>query len=119
MKPEGYPAAFRLRKRRDFLRVQNAGPKHHSRHFIVMMVHGGADKPTRLGITVTRKVGPAVVRNRIKRLVREVFRRKRGSFAPGCDMVWIAKKSAASVAYPEVITAMDALIKRAPPGVAC
>ena len=144
MKPEGFPAAVRLRKRGEFLQIQGAGVKHHLRHFLVFVsttanrVTSGSKgrvassraaapaDPTsaRLGVTVTRKVGPSVVRNRIRRLVREAFRRKRDSFAPGCDMVWVAKQSAASVEYAEVAAAMDAMAKRIPrppvsPGVTC
>lgn len=131
MKPEGFPAAVRLRKRREFLQIQGAGAKHHLRHFLVFMSKSsvaasampprrpGDETLVRLGVTVTRKVGPAVVRNRIKRYVREAFRRKRGSFTPGCDMVWVAKQSAASVGYAEVAAAMDALTRRVPPGAAC
>jgi ribonuclease P protein component len=130
MKPEGFPAAIRLRKRREFLRIQGAGTKHHLRHFIVFVTPpssavAAVEMPARLvasarlGITVTRKVGCAVVRNRIKRLVREAFRRKRGSFTPGYDMVWVAKQSAATVGYAEVLAAMDAMGKRPPLGAAC
>lgn len=130
MKPEGFPAAIRLRKRREFLRIQGAGTKHHLRHFLVFVTPpaaaGSADETTkprvlsaRLGITVTRKVGCAVVRNRIKRLVREAFRRKRGSFTPGYDMVWVAKQSAASIGYADVLAAMETLGKRPPLGAVC
>ena len=131
MKPEGFPAAVHLRKRREFLQIQGAGAKHHLRHFLVFVSstvtsasampprRPGDEMLVRLGVTVTRKVGPAVVRNRIKRYVREAFRRKRGSFTPGCDMVWVAKQSAASLGYAEVAAAMDALTRRVPPGAAC
>lgn len=125
MKPEGFPATFRVKKRREFLRIQGAGGKQHLRHFLVFLLPP-ALRPierrhdaVRLGITVTRKVGCAVVRNRIKRLVREAFRRKCGSFTPGYDMVWVAKQSAASVGYAEVFAAMDALGKRPPLGASC
>ena len=68
--------------------------------------------PTRLGITVTRKVGKAVARNRIKRLVREVFRRQHQHLRAGLDMVWIAKRSAAEVSYVDVEADCLALIGR-------
>lgn len=137
MKPQGFPAIFRMRKRREFLRVQNGGQKHHTRHFLVFVAppaaapDGAASADTtadattpkaplvRLGVTVTRKVGPAVVRNHIKRLVREAFRRKRGQFLVACDMVWVAKQSAATVRYAEVMAAMDAMSRRVLPGSSC
>lgn len=125
MKLEGFPAALRVKKRREFLGIQGAGGKHHLRHFLVFVVPPAARPPAdrvmppRLGVTVTRKVGCAVVRNRIKRFVREAFRRKRGSFTPGYDMVWVAKQSAAAVGYADVMLAMDALSRRPPLGVSC
>jgi ribonuclease P protein component len=50
--------------------------------------------PAQLGITVTRKVGSAVVRNRIKRSVRELFRRRRKLLADGLRVVVIARQGA-------------------------
>lgn len=127
MSREGFPAAVRLRKRREFLQIQGAGAKHHLRHFLVFISPASERRKTassgptsvRLGVTVTRKVGCAVVRNRIKRFVREAFRRKRGSFTHACDMVWVAKQSAASAGYADVLAAMDALTRRTPPGAVC
>lgn len=55
---------------------------------------GGELPDTRLGVTVTRKVGNAVKRNRIKRLVREAFRKERRTLPGGFDMVWVAKRDA-------------------------
>ena len=65
---------------------------------------GGEDDlpPTRLGITVTRKVGNAVERNHIKRMVRDVFRQEQCDLPAGLDMVWVAKRQAAGVAHEQV-----------------
>ena len=53
---------------------------------------------TRLGITVGRRVGNAVVRNRVKRLIREWFRRERSAIGAGWDIVVIARPAAARLA---------------------
>ncbi|MEM1413333.1 MAG: ribonuclease P protein component [Myxococcota bacterium] len=87
-----YRPTDRVRARASYRRVQRQGVKVHTRSFIIM-VHV-SEAPTgsaRLGVTVTRKVGNAVRRNRIKRVVREVFRRNRALFPPA-DIVFVAKR---------------------------
>ena len=128
MKPEGLPRRLRLRRRAEFLRVQKTGTKLHTRHFLVFVAPSlplvSARRPghvglqddrlpeTRLGVTVTRKVGKAVHRNRIKRLVREAFRRHRRDFAEGLDIVWVAKRDAGTLSYPSMVAEMKALADR-------
>jgi ribonuclease P protein component len=105
---EGFHAALRLRRRREFVRVQGQGEKHHVRHFLVFVARQPREAtqerlpPARLGVTVTRKVGGAVVRNRIKRWVREAFRRSQRDWPGGLDMVWVAKQNAASADFAGV-----------------
>ncbi len=124
MESEGFPQRLRLRRRRDFLRVQRSGAKHHTRFFLVFVAPSAlrprgstpvaaSDLPgTRLGITVTRKVGKAVKRNRIKRLVREAFRRERNALPAGLDMVWVAKRDATESSYEAVVLDMRSLAGR-------
>lgn len=52
----------------------------------------GDGGPARIGVTVSRKVGNSVVRHRVKRWVREAFRRNKSAFAPGTDFVAIARE---------------------------
>jgi len=89
----------RVRKRREFLQIQNAGKRVSTRHFLVVYVCAG-DGPTRLGITVTKKIGNAVVRNRIKRAVRETFRAQACCLARGASLVVIARDGSDKLGVP-------------------
>ncbi len=70
----GFAPHHRLRRRSDFLAVQRNGLKRRTRHFLVGMLPGFDAAGPKLGITVSRRIGTAVVRNRLKRRVRECFR---------------------------------------------
>lgn len=60
------------------------------------------DQPSRLGITASRKVGNAPVRNRVRRMVREFFRRNRASITPPRDILVIAQPGIQKIAYQVV-----------------
>lgn len=72
----GFRPEDRLRHRRDFLHVYQEGRRVGGRCFSLFYLRGAGDRH-RLGLTVPRKVGGAVVRNRVKRRLREVFRLNR------------------------------------------
>jgi ribonuclease P protein component len=96
-----FAKADRLRKRREFLEVQRAGRKIHVKDLLIL-VCSRADTSRRVGITVSTKVGVAVQRNRVKRVLREVWRRHRGVLPQGIDVVMIAKRSAADATLAEL-----------------
>lgn len=94
----GFPASARLKERKDFLRVREQGKKAYSQHFI--MVYAPSDASSRVGVAVTKKAERlAVKRNRIKRLIREVFRLHRSRIAGNFDIVVVAKGDMQSLSY--------------------
>lgn len=88
----GFPKEERLLSRSEFLKLSAQGHALHAPHFII--VYRSTTGPTtRIGITVSRKVGNAVVRNRLKRLIREFYRQNKVLFA-AADYNVIARKGA-------------------------
>lgn len=90
-RPTTTPPA-RLKKRAEFLAVRR-GEKRRGRLFLLEVRDRGDDEAPRLGITVTRKVGNAVVRNRVRRRLREACRLHAAhDMAPGRDYVIVARR---------------------------
>ena len=110
-------ASDRLKRRADFERVQSKGRKVHSARFLfLVLARTDEGAPSRIGLTVTRKVANAVGRNRIKRVLREVFRKNRGLFPLKCDVVIVAKDRAPGLGYEDTrieIEASSAALHRA------
>ena len=101
-----FRSADRLQKRYEFKRAQLSGRRIHTPHFLIVVLPNAVQN-TRLGITVTKKVGTAVQRNRIKRVVREVFRRNRELFPASHDLVFIAKRGATEIDYSSLLNELE------------
>jgi ribonuclease P protein component len=87
-----------LHRRSEYLRAQRVGLRRQTPHFVIYAAHAQDNSRVRLGVTVSRKTGGAVVRNRIKRRVRECFRRHlRPTLTVGTDMVVIARAGAGAL----------------------
>jgi len=98
-KRQTFRDASRIRRRPEFLRVYEGGQRLRLRLMTVVVLPNGL-AASRLGIAATRKLGGAVVRNRAKRLVREVFRK--ADVPGGLDIVVIPRRDMLDVEYPSL-----------------
>ncbi len=110
-KPFGWAKIERLRKHPQFCRVQNKG-KRIGGKFILMIFTPSSFLCPRSGITVSKKVGNSVVRNKLKRRFRDILRQNKTSLPP-CDIVWIARPNAHEASYEELKSDFLALMERA------
>lgn len=88
----GYPKEARVRRRAEFTACYERGRRLHTTHFLLFLLPGHEAR-SRTGMAVSRKVGDAVTRNRVKRLLREFFRLHAGVLPSG-DVVAVAKRQA-------------------------
>jgi len=103
--------ADRILKRSEFVELSEIGRKVHTELFLALVVPGRTDR-WRLGVTVSRRVGGAVERTRIKRLVREYFRLHRHLLQGQFDVNVIAKPAAADRPNPAVYLALQELFEK-------
>jgi len=101
----------RLLKRSDFLFLSNRGKRIHNRKFIAYICKNDLNR-CRLGLTVTRKVGKAVKRNRIKRLAREYFRQNRHIFSDHWDISLIAKRESVDISNKALLSDLENIFVR-------
>src|SRR5437899_1123033 len=100
---QGFPKAARLRKREEFLKVQQGGQSVQvSAACLLALALPNGTQEARLGLTVSTKVGNAVVRNRIRRHLREQFRTRIQELPKGIDVVLIARSSAAKASREQL-----------------
>jgi ribonuclease P protein component len=111
---EALPKEKRLAKRREFLRVYEAGRKLFSRYSVLF--YAANDLPySRIGITATKKSGKANVRNRLKRWTREVYRRQRGPLdidSRSLDVVVNVKPNAVQASWGDYSLDLQRALKR-------
>ena len=91
----------RLRYRKDFELAFQGGSRRHTKNFTIILRPNGLQF-SRLGVTVGKKVGNAVKRNRVKRYLREFFRLHKHQLPPSHDVVIVAREDAATLAYQDV-----------------
>ena len=94
-----------LKKNSDFKNVYTRGKSYANKYLVMYVLENNPGK-NRIGISVSKKVGNSVVRHRITRLVRESYRLHENIFNSGLDIVIVARKSASTVKYAEIESAL-------------
>jgi ribonuclease P protein component len=107
-----FPASRRLKAPAEFRRVYDRNRSAADTILVVYACENGLTHP-RLGVSVSRKVGGAVVRNRLKRLYREAFRLCQHELPPGVDYVLIPRVKAGEPLLDQVKSSLVALAKQA------
>lgn len=99
----GVERKYRLKKQQDFNRVYNRGKSFSNRELVVYYNYNKEIPKQRLGISVSKKVGNAVVRNRIRRIIKEVVRQlqRDNRLKSNIDIIIIARQPTAKMQYQD------------------
>lgn len=103
--------AFRIKKDADFQAVFKKGKSVANRQFVIYMLEKKEQAHFRIGLSVSKKIGNAVTRNRIKRYIRQVFHELQEQVIPNKDFVIIARKPAAEMDYHSVKKSLEHVLR--------
>ncbi|MBV9544428.1 MAG: ribonuclease P protein component [Chloroflexi bacterium] len=104
--------SHRLRRAAEFRGVREVGGRGWSTPLLVMYVAPNDLGLVRYGITVSGRVGKAVVRNRVRRRLREAMRMRLRHLLSGRDVVLVARPAAAEATWSQLCAALDSLLRR-------
>lgn len=110
MRPARSTRSGRLSRSAEFERVYRHGRSTANRQLVLYTFPNATAERPRVGLSVSRKVGGAVQRNKVKRLLREAFARNEQRLAPGLDVVVVARPDALELAEREGLDGFDAAL---------
>lgn len=109
-----FPRSARLRLSSEFLAVRSKGETLQGRYLRITVLRFAAKEGARLGVITSRRVGGAVLRNRMRRRVRELFRAVRSEFPRDLWIVVVAKQGSAEAGFAELREEWLRLVRRIP-----
>jgi len=99
-----------LRRKRDFETIAKEGTRRYTKNFLII-ARKNEQGFSRVGAVASKKLGEAVERNRVKRLMREFFRRNKHRLPASTDYVIVGKKGAQDLQYAQVVDELSAPLK--------
>ena len=100
----------RVRRHSEYVRIYDEGAKTSGRYLLAVIRQ--AEGPLRVGITVSRKVGGACVRNLVKRRIREALRQEMDASVSGWELVLIARKGAGKAPFLKIVQEVRAVSEK-------
>ncbi|RUS48783.1 ribonuclease P protein component [Cohnella sp. AR92] len=104
---------LRLRNREDFNRIYRQGQSFANSQFVVYWRKWPQNEQFRLGISASSKLGGAVVRNRLRRMIKEIVRLNASKINSGLDLILIVRKPALNLPYPEMEKSLLHVLRKA------
>jgi len=104
---------LRLRNRNDFSRIYRHGKSFANGQFVVYWSRQPLAEPFRMGVSVSKKLGNAVVRNRLRRVVKELVRAHADEITERLDFILIVRKPAAAMTTKEMEKSMLHVLRKA------
>ncbi|OLS02717.1 ribonuclease P protein component [Tissierella creatinophila] len=92
---------YRIRKNMEFKNIYKVGKNYWNRNLILYVKNNGLNE-TRVGYTITKKIGNAVTRNKIRRRMKEIYRLNFHNIKDGYDLIFIAKRSIVDISFEEL-----------------
>lgn len=102
----------KLRKNYEFKKVYKEGRYYADKYVVIYVIKNNMGL-NRIGLSVSKKVGNSVVRNRVRRRMKEIYRRFAGTTKQGYDIVFTARIGIGSVDFSVIENSMEAALKRA------
>ncbi|MDQ0233186.1 ribonuclease P protein component [Metabacillus malikii] len=103
---------YRIKKNKDFQSVFKRGKSIANRQFVIYILEKPEQSQFRIGLSVSKKIGNAVTRNRVKRLIRQVFLEEKERILGRREYIIIARKPAADMNYYEVKSSLQHLFRK-------
>ncbi|KAA0546019.1 ribonuclease P protein component [Bacillus sp. BGMRC 2118] len=104
---------YRIKKNEEFQEIFNKGNSTANRQFVIYVFDNPSQPSFRVGLSVSKKIGNAVARNRIKRLIRQVLHEFSDRLKPGKDFIIIARKPTAEMDYYQFKSSLEHVCKLA------
>ncbi len=104
---------LRLRKKDDFARVFKQGKAAANHQLVIYFRRSPETETFRFGVSVSKKIGNAVVRNRLRRMIKEIMRLHAEQVDGSCDLIVIVRKAAVEMAYAELDKSLMHVLKKA------